>query len=51
MSPRGGGSFSRLDVDHDRARFMALGGLLMSTMFLFNLLMNILALFLVPSCG
>jgi hypothetical protein len=39
------------EVGEGRARFMALGGLLVSGMILFNMLMNVIVLFLVEPCG
>jgi hypothetical protein len=39
------------EVGEGRARFMALGGLLLSGMVLFNMVMNAIVLFLIPPCG
>lgn len=35
----------------ERVRFMALSGLIVSSIFLFNIVMNTIVLFLVPACG
>jgi hypothetical protein len=50
--PSGGPSAGhQTEVGEGRARFMALGGLLVSGMILFNMLMNVVVLFLVDPCG
>ena len=41
----------QLEVGEDRARFMAISGIIVSAIFLFNLLMNAVTLFVVPACG
>jgi len=41
----------QLEVGDDRARFMAISGIIVSGILLFNLLMNAIVLFLVPPCG
>jgi heme/copper-type cytochrome/quinol oxidase subunit 2 len=41
----------QLEVGEDRARFMAISGIIVSGILLFNLLMNAVVLFLVPPCG
>lgn len=41
----------QLEVGEDRARFMAISGIIVSSILLFNLLMNAIVLFLVPPCG
>ncbi len=40
-----------LEVGEGRTRFMAMAGMLLSTVFLFGIIMNTLPLFLVPPCG
>jgi hypothetical protein len=40
-----------LEVGEGRTRFMAVAGMLLSTVFLFGIIMNALPLFLVPPCG
>ncbi len=40
-----------LEVGEGRTRFMAVAGMLLSTVFLFGIVMNALPLFLVPPCG
>lgn len=39
------------EVGEGRARFMALGGLLVSGMILFTMVMNVIVLFLIDPCG
>jgi hypothetical protein len=40
----------QLEVGEDRVRFMAISGLIVSSILLFNLLMNTVTLFFVPAC-
>lgn len=46
-----GGEETLLEVGEGRTRFMAVAGMLLSTVFLFGIVMNALPLFLVPPCG
>jgi hypothetical protein len=46
-----GGHETLLEVGEGRTRFMAVAGLLLSTIFLFGIVMNALPLFLLPPCG
>ena len=39
------------EVGEGRARFMALGGLLVSGMILFGMIMNVIVLFMLDPCG
>lgn len=41
----------QLEAGEGRVRFMALSGLIVSSIFLFNIVMNTIVLFLVPACG
>ncbi len=47
----GGAEAEQLEVGEGRARFMAFSGILLSTVFLLNLLMNAVVLLVVPPCG
>ncbi|MEO7986219.1 MAG: hypothetical protein ABI766_06770 [Gemmatimonadales bacterium] len=46
-----GGDEALRDAGEGRTRFMAVAGMLLSTIFLFGIVMNALPLFLVPTCG
>ncbi len=41
----------QLEIGEGRVRFMALSGVIMSSIFLLNLVMNASVLFMVPPCG
>ena len=49
--PDSGVEGRQLDHGEDRARFMAMSGMVVSGIVLFNLAMNAIVLFLVPPCG
>jgi len=49
--PHGDSLRHQTEVGEGRARFMALGGLLVSGMVLFNMVMNAIVLFLIAPCG
>lgn len=44
-------SWRRVGVDRESDGFMALGGVLVSGLFLFGILMNLAAYFIVPPCA
>jgi hypothetical protein len=46
-----GAEHRQLEIGEDRARFMAISGVIVSGILLLNLMMNALVLFLVPPCG
>ena len=48
---RGNMEHHPLEHGEGRTRFMALSGLILSSIFLLNLVMNAVVLFLVPACG
>jgi hypothetical protein len=47
----GGGVHHQLDVGERRAHFMATGGLVVSGLVLFAILLNLVVLFMAPICG
>ena len=49
--PREDSLHHQTEVGEGRARFMALGGLLLSGMILFAMIMNVIVLFLIDPCG
>ena len=49
--PDSGAERRQLEHGEDRTRFMALSGMIVSGIVLFNLVMNAIVLFLVPPCG
>jgi uncharacterized oligopeptide transporter (OPT) family protein len=49
--PRSDSLHHQTEVGEGRGRFMALGGLLVSGMILFSMLMNVIVLFLIDPCG